>query len=279
MKSENASANETVFNLGIQNNLTLTQNLKQVFYPADVGAWAPNRIWYVLRVMLVGILVVLLIWAGAKFVIHADDNAELTKAKMNIIYIIVGIGVILLAIWVLSTALSLTDTSTLTWLADKSDPSSLLNKAQNNIFQFVGGFLKGMAFFVAIVSLVWHGYQMMLAGDADAKMKQARNGVQNVIFALIFIKLIDYLYWIAQFKDFKNKAIDFIVQASKFLGYIFGMAIVLAALYAGYLMITSSWDEDRLKKAKNILKTIFVTTLVILLFLLVIYQIFVDVLQ
>jgi hypothetical protein len=38
MKSENASANETVFNLGIQNNLTLTQNLKQVFYPADVGA-------------------------------------------------------------------------------------------------------------------------------------------------------------------------------------------------------------------------------------------------
>jgi len=116
----------------------------------------------------------------------------------------------------------------------------LLNKAQNNIFQFVGGFLKGMAFFVAIVSLVWHGYQMMLAGDADAKMKQARNGVQNVIFALIFIKLIDYLYWIAQFKDFKNKAIDFIVQASKFLGYIFGMAIVLAALYAGYLMITSS---------------------------------------
>jgi len=64
--------------------------------------------------MLVGILVVLLIWAGAKFVIHADDNAELTKAKMNIIYIITGIGVILLAIWVLSTALSLTDTSTLT---------------------------------------------------------------------------------------------------------------------------------------------------------------------
>lgn len=36
MKSENADANETVFNLGIQNNLTLTENLKQVFYPTDI---------------------------------------------------------------------------------------------------------------------------------------------------------------------------------------------------------------------------------------------------
>lgn len=190
-----------------------------------------------------------------------------------------GVGVILLSIWILSTALNFTDSSTIVGLADKSDPSALLNKVQNNIFQTIGGFLKGMAFFLAIVSLLWNGYHMIMALDEESKWKEAKTGVQNVVFALIFIKLIDYLYWIAQMKDFKNKAIDFIVQASKFLGYVFGIALVLAAIYAGYLMITSSGDEDKVKKWQYILKTIFVVTIVVLLLLLVVYQVFVDILQ
>lgn len=89
-----------------------------------------------------------------------------------------------------------------------------------------------MAFFVAIVSLFRHGYNMMMALDTESKATEAKAGVQNVVFALIFIKLIDYLYYIAQMKDFKSRSVDFIVQASKFLGYVFGVAILLAALYA-----------------------------------------------
>lgn len=279
MKSESAGANETVFNLWIKNNATLTENLKQVFYPTDVGGSSPNRIRYVLRVMLVGILVVLLIRAGAKIVINADDEGELQKSRLNLMYIIMGIAIILLAIWILSVALNLNDQSTIVGLADKSEPSSLINKVENNIFQFIGGFLKGMAFFVAIVSLFRHGYRMMTSLDKDDKATEAKNGVQNVVFALIFIKLIDYLYYIAQMKDFKSRSIDFIVQASKFLWYVFGVAIVLAAVYAWYLMITAGGDEWRVSKWKNILKTIFIITLVVLLFLLVVYQVFVDILQ
>jgi len=53
---------------------------------------------------------------------------------------------------------------------------------------------------------------------------------------------------------------------------------VIAALYAGYVMITASGDEARVKQATNILKALFVVTLVIFLFMLVVYQIFGDIL-
>jgi len=58
---------------------------------------------------------------------------------------------------------------------------------------------------------------MMTALDSDEKLKKARSGVINVVLALIFIKIIDYLYIIAQAKEFKNKAIELLVEVSKVL--------------------------------------------------------------
>jgi uncharacterized membrane-anchored protein len=49
-------------------------------------------------------------------------------------------------------------------------------------------------------------------------------------------------------------------------------------MYAGYLFVTSSGNDDNISKAKGLIKTIFVVVLVILLFLLVVYQVFNDVL-
>jgi hypothetical protein len=115
---------------------------------------------------------------------------------------------------------------------------SLLDRTENNIFVVVLGFLKGFAFFLAIIMMFYYGYQMMSAFDKEDKIKAARTGILNVILALIFIKTIDFLYFIAQQKDFTTQANDLVLVVAKFLGYIFGILIVLVIIYIAFQFVT-----------------------------------------
>jgi uncharacterized membrane protein (DUF485 family) len=79
------------------------------------------------------------------------------------------------------------------------------------------GFLKGFAFFLAIIMMVYYGYKMMIAFDQEDKIKAARTGILNVVLALVFIKVIDFLYYIAQKEDFGDQANSLILVVVKFL--------------------------------------------------------------
>ncbi len=118
---------------------------------------------------------------------------------------------------------------------------------------------------------------MMQAFDHEDKQKAARTGILNVIIALLFIKIIDYIYFIAQQESFGNLSMDLVVQSSKFLAYIAGIIFVIALIYAGYLYLTAGGSDDQIKKATNIIKTVFVVILMILLFLLVVFQVVKDI--
>jgi hypothetical protein len=65
--------------------------------------------------------------------------------------------------------------------------------------------------------LVYYGYQMMIAFDKEDKIKAARTGILNVILALVFIKVIDFLYYIAQQDSFGDEANNLILVIAKFL--------------------------------------------------------------
>jgi hypothetical protein len=88
------------------------------------------------------------------------------------------------------------------------------------------------------------------------------------------IKVIDYIFYIAQTPAFGAKAADMIINVAVVLGWVLGSLFVLALFYAGYLLITSSGKEDAMKKAKSVIINIFVITVVVFLFLLLVYQIF-----
>lgn len=90
----------------------------------------------------------------------------------------------------------------------------------NGLAIFVLSFLKALAFFIALIFIVWYGFKIVNESGEEEKVNLARQGITNVLLALIFIKIIDYLYYIALSGQFKSKAIDFIVQASKFLTYL-----------------------------------------------------------
>lgn len=92
--------------------------------------------------------------------------------------------------------------------------------------------------------------------------------------ALAFIKIIDYIYYIAQSTTFKSQAISFIIQTSKIMGYILGFIFMLSVFYGGFLLVTSGGDSKSAEKAQTIIKNIFIISIVIFMFLLIVYQIF-----
>jgi hypothetical protein len=78
----------------------------------------------------------------------------------------------------------------------------------------------------------------------------------------------------AQVPDFATKASDLIINIAIVLGRILWALFVAAVFYAGFLMITSSWGETAIKKARGLIVNILIVALVVFFFLLIVYQIF-----
>ena len=134
-------------------------------------------------------------------------------------------------------------------------------------------FMKGFAFFYAIIMFIYYGFQFMRALEEEAKIKAARVGIINVIVSLVLIKIIDFIFFIAQQQNFGNQIQAFLVNTARIAGYILGAGMVLSLIYGGIRYLTSQGDESKVKEAKAIITTIFFVVLIVFLFLLIAYQV------
>jgi hypothetical protein len=91
---------------------------------------------------------------------------------------------------------------------------------------------------------------------------------------LIAIKVLDYVYYIAQQKEFVKEGSSLIGWAGKILGWVLWIIIIVALLYAAVLLIVSRWNEDSWKKAKTIIRNVFLVIFVLFLFIVIIYDLF-----
>lgn len=266
---------ETVFNICIDRNKTLMENIKNLFYPNQfkpTGTGCPidsagGQIWDVIRVVGFAILFIFLVVAGINFIMNANDADGPKKAWMSIVYIWYGAFLVFWVTWVLGSVLNI---GALQWTGQ------LVERIQNNLFLQILSFFKVLAFFIAILMIVVYGFQIMSSMDQSDKIKKAQKWLMNVGIALVLIKVIDYIFYIAQTPQFGAKASDFILEIAKILWFIIGAAFVLAIFYAWFLLITSSGKEDAFKKAKGYIINIFIVSIVVFLFLLILYEIFKD---
>jgi hypothetical protein len=74
-----------------------------------------------------------------------------------------------------------------------------------------------MAYYAAFLMTVYYGFKMVQAQEKEDKIKTAKTGVVNIIVALVAIKVLDYVYFIAQSKEFASKGSDFIAGVGKIL--------------------------------------------------------------
>lgn len=263
---------ETVFNICIDRNITLMQNITNLFYPSAVtptswcSAWSQWwQLWVLVRAIAFIVLFIFLVVTGINFIMQAKEPDGAKKAFSSLIYILYGAFLVFGVTRILWTVL---DIGNIQW------STQLVDRVQNKLFLQILSFFKVLAFFAAIIMLVVSWFRMMSAMDKSDKVKIAQKWAINVVIALVFIKVIDYIFYIAQTPSFGAKASDMIVNVAITLWWILGSLFVLALFYAGYLLIASSGKEEAMKKAKSIIVNIFIISAVMFLFLLLVYQIF-----
>lgn len=260
---------ERAYDFGIDDSADLRENVRKIFFPDATG---DNQIWKFVRNIMAWLLVLALIYTWAQFVLYGNQPEVVSKNLLNLVFIVIGALAIFLSVWILDTLLNIRNISGVWW----SDPNSLVSKFED-LALLILWILKGFAFFLWIIFLAYNGIKMLYATGAEDKIKLAWQWILNVIVALLFIKLIDYVYFIAAQSNFWSSASSLIVQIAKTLWYLIGIGLVLSIIYAWYLMITGQWNDERIGQAKSLIKSVAIIGLVILIFLLVIFQLFADI--
>ena len=261
----------------VDKDKSFLENVSEIFYPPVLGesSWDISwwwAIWDMIRTVWVGILTLLLIRAWARLVLFGGSDEDRAKSLKNLLYIWYGIALFFWATWILGTLLDIWDFNGLV------DPTEwVVNQLENSVVLQVIGFLKALAFFMAITFVLWYGFRMVTALDSEEKATAARKWLTNVVIALVLIKVIDFIYYMVQAWDVKSEVFSAMTAGVSFLSFLFGGAIFLIILYIWFLYLTSAGQEDRITKAKTLLRNVFLAALVVFLFLLIVYQIFADI--
>ena len=247
----------------VSSQKSLAENIYAIFFPSVTWNW--GVLFDKLKLIAIGLAILFIIRGGAMFLLYADDENEIKKAKLNIMYMGYGAFLIFGAAWLLWKVLGVGATTNTT---------NAVLATQNNIIWGILIFFKSLAYYVAIILMVYYGYKIMQAQEKEDKIKAARSGAINIILALIAIKVLDYVYYIAQKTTFVKEGSSLISWAGKILGWILWIIIIVALLYAAVLLIVSRWNEDSWKKAKTIIRNVFLVIFVLFLFIVIIYDLF-----
>lgn len=260
---------ETVFNICIDPEASLMDNIRRLFYPNPIAfpgcsSSKGGLLRDVIRVLWGAVLFIFLIRNGITFVLNAGEEEKLSTAKSSILYILYGAILFFGSTWILS-AIN---------IGNMSGTAEFSQNLQNNVLFQALAIFKTTAFFAAIIMIIVYGFRFMAAHEEEEKIETAKSGLLNVVIALVLIKIIDYVFYIASTPSFTASASEFIIQIAKIMWRLLWWAIMASIIYTWFLLISSAGDEERVSKAKNLILTIFLVGVVIFLFLLIIYQVF-----
>lgn len=252
---------ESMFDFGIDPEVTLYENVRMLFYPQYGSGW---YLWNIIRVLWFIVLVVFLVINWIMFLYNANDGEVAQKYGKNLAFILVWAALFFWAVWLVWVALDLDASGWSAWFFER---------VENNLLFQILTFLKSAAFFVAIIMLVVAWVKMLNPSGDETGGQAAWKAVLNVILALAFIKLVDFVFYIASSSTFIGQAQDLIVSIATVLLYILGSIFVFGMIYAWYVLITSWWDSSKFDKVKSVLVGIFLAAVVVFLFLLIMYQV------
>lgn len=267
---------ETVYDLWIDSSKSLKDNVRCLFYPNSyrVPGCDTSSAWWkirdVARYAWFAVLVIFIVMAWINLLMQWWDQEKVKSSLKSLIYIIYWAVLFFGSTWILGSVLWIETVQGTQWMVEwiQGWPDSLF-------FKIIAA-LKAMAFFVAIIMVVVSWVKIMSVSDQAEKTKTAIRWVMNVVVALIMIKVIDYVYYIAQLPSFVSKAWDFIIEIAKILWFVMWAGLVLMIFYAGFLFLTDQWKSENMKKAKNIMIWVLMSAFVVFMLLLIMYQLFAE---
>jgi len=267
---------ETVYDLWIDSSKSLKQNIRCLFYPNSYrvpGCDTSSAGWKIrdiARYIWFAILVIYLVMAWISLLIQWWDSEKVKTSLKSLIYILYWSILFFGSTWILGSVLWVETVQGTQWMVEWIQwwPDSLF-------FKTIAA-LKAFAFFIAIIMVVIYWFKIMAVSDQADKTKTAIRWIINVVVALVMIKIIDYVYYIAQLPNFTSKANDFIIELAKILWFIMWAGLVIMIFYSWFLFLTDQWKSENMKKAKNIIIWVLMSALVIFMLLLIMYQLFAE---
>lgn len=252
---------------------TFRQNVIALFYPST--DWA-NNIYQVIRGITLWVMIIFIVMAGASLLLNKKPE-ESKKHLMSLLYILLWWVFVYAANWLFGDILnfwkagdSFTPWEGLWWFTD-----AMIWKKSSVLFVILSA-VKAFAFFLAIIMIVLTWFKVMAAWEWE-KWKKLVKWIINVVVALLIIKWVDFIYYLAaDSSTFVKNASDLIINIAKLFGWIYWVVIVIMVIVAWYLYITDGWSWSNFKKASNVLVNILLSALVLFWFLLIVYQIFAE---
>lgn len=235
-----------------------------------------NNIWKSLlqkaKVVIQWILVILIVFIGIQMIISMwNDDEKLSQAKRSLWYVVIWVIFINIP-WALFNAFTPKTRWTVDWSTGQwsfvstnndwavlFDPFSFGSTFDDKIIWF----FKILIFAIAVVMLILAWINIITSRWKEEKVTEAKSKVIYSILALIFLWIVESWKYVAfqwSIEDWLNL---FWSLANLALFLAWPVAIFFLIL-AWYYYITSNWDEDRVKKAKNIVINTVLATLILL---------------
>ena len=253
----------------VSSNKSIKENVEKIFFPTTSGWWA---LWGILRYAGMVLVFIYILYSAIQLITSMGKPEKLKSAITNLLYVLIWSFLFFWAMWIFWTKFDMSD------IGFRGTDSVADNLTSSNWLPFfILSLLKWAAFFIAIIYIVSIWFQLMNPSTWESwNGKKIIKSLVNVIFALVAIKVVDFLYYIASKNSFATEAWNFIIQVAKFLAYLSGIVIVFMIIYSGYLLVVDWWKWENFKKAKNTLINIVLAIVSLFFFLFILYQIFAE---
>lgn len=218
------------------------------------------------------ILIIFIVYAWSQMIISMwTDDEALSKSKRSLWYAWIWLFFINMP-WAIYNAVKWDKTNTNWWIW--SSWSNDINSSTTNLFvntdvfyntlnNTVIKFLEIIIVWIAITIIIIAWLKIITSRGREEQVTESKNKIIWSIIWLIFVWFIEawqkfaYKWEISAWKDI----FETIANLALFLAW--PIAIFFLTL-AGYYYITSSWDEERAKKWKNIIINTVLATAILL---------------
>lgn len=253
-----------------------TSQIKGVSITAKSGSTSTqiNIIGYnILKTVKIAIgwlLVLYIIYAGVMMIISMwDDEKQLSNAKRSIWYAIVW----LLFINIPTTLyMSFSDKRTMDDVTSAyGDVKTVYNRnifMNSDVFGTTLGslitFLEIALVVLSIFIFILNGVKMITSGGDEKVATEAKNKILWSLAGLIFIGIMEVWRNLIFIWDLKGAGQDLFSKLANLALFFAGPVAIFFLSLAGYYYITSGGDDEKIKKAKNIVFNTVLATLLLL---------------
>ena len=201
--------------------------------------------------ILGGLAIFFIVLIGMKYIMSMGNDEKLSKYKVQLAWLALGLAVISLAEF---AGFELLDPSGGNDILSGNTQSKLYEKAMTIVrfFEYAAG-----AFM--LINAILAGYHLIMSGEKEETISQEKKFLQSLLMGSAMILMAEIIVRVLSFQDSPERTAELLVMevagiinfALSFIAILAMSMLVLASLY----YVISFGDEEQTTRAKRMIKT------------------------